>query len=211
MSLSDNVARPLVAVATHGGARRLAPLIAAYREGWGLVAVAVVHGPAATRIAALQYDHDALAAEEVVAARWWCRRRSEADRVVAAAIARLRRREANEATDRPSSIESSDSQVASSAAVSLACESIAGAATRLNVVLFTEEEISAEAIRMIGRVDEEMEKLQQAGELKALNRAYRAYRIDASARGETIVRYAEWMGNYRENLVRKLAATLRYT
>ena len=63
---------------------------------------------------------------------------------------------------------------------------------------------------VVARVDEEIERLQRSGDLKSVNKSYRAYRLETSARGEKTLRYAEWMDKYRENLVRQLAAALRY-
>jgi len=59
------------------------------------------------------------------------------------------------------------------------------------------------------RVDDEIEHLQRAGALKSVNRSYRTYRLDASARGERILRFAEWMDRYKANLIREIAANLR--
>jgi hypothetical protein len=87
---------------------------------------------------------------------------------------------------------------------------IAGAAKRLNIALSSDEEVDAEAMTVVARVDAEIERLQRSGELKSVNTSYRAYRLEASARGEKALRYAEWMDKYRENLVRQLAAALRY-
>jgi len=87
---------------------------------------------------------------------------------------------------------------------------IAGAAKRLNIALSSDEEVDAEAMTVVARVDAEIERLQRSGELKSVNTSYRAYRLEASARGEKALRYAEWMDQYRENLVRQLAAALRY-
>lgn len=59
-------------------------------------------------------------------------------------------------------------------------------------------------------MDEEIETLQRAGQLKSVNRSYRAHRIEASARGEKAAPYADWFNKYEANLVRQLAAALRY-
>jgi hypothetical protein len=95
-------------------------------------------------------------------------------------------------------------------ALAFACDSIARAAKRLNVALQTEQELLDEAAAVIARIDGEIERMQQRGELKSVNTSYRAYHIDASARGEPVTRYADWMRDYKAGLVRKLAATLRY-
>jgi hypothetical protein len=95
-------------------------------------------------------------------------------------------------------------------ALALAFEAIAGAAKRLNIALLSNEEVAADAMTVAACVDEEIERLQRSGDLKSVNKSYRAYRLEMSARGEKTLRYAEWMDKYRENLVRQLAAALRY-
>jgi len=52
--------------------------------------------------------------------------------------------------------------------------------------------------------------LRQAGELKTVNRAYRSYRIEAAACGDKALPYARWFDKYKQDLVRQLAAALRY-
>jgi hypothetical protein len=91
----------------------------------------------------------------------------------------------------------------------LACEAIAAAAERLGIALYADEEVVADAAAIIARVDGEIGRLQQAGELKSINRSYRTYRLESSARGEKVLRYAEWINKYKENLARQLAAALR--
>ena len=76
--------------------------------------------------------------------------------------------------------------------------------------MYANNEITAEAVAAIGRVEQELESLRNAGALKSVNRSYRIYRQDAVARGEKIVPYAIWFSKYKENLVRQLAAALRY-
>jgi hypothetical protein len=80
----------------------------------------------------------------------------------------------------------------------------ARAAARLS-----EEQIHAGALLVAARVDEELVRMQRAGELKAVNTSYRDYRVAAAARGEKIVRYAEWLDRYKATLVRDIAANLR--
>ena len=164
------------------------PLVAAYREGLGLAAVAVICA-AAGRVQ-INAAADAKAADM----RFWCRRLSDAERVAAAATARWR--SADEGGAAPT--------------FSMACESITHAARRLNVSLRSDEDIDAEAAAIIARVAEEIERLQRSGELKSINKAYRTYRIETSGRGERVLRYADWMSKYKEKLVRELAAALKY-
>jgi hypothetical protein len=76
--------------------------------------------------------------------------------------------------------------------------------------LLANDEITAEALAAIGRMERELESLRDAGALKSVNRSYRIYRQDAAARGEKIVPYAIWFSKYKENLVWQLAAALRY-
>jgi len=176
-------------------ARGQAALLAAYREGTGLAAVAVIRTHAGIRIAACAANDDGFScAGEQIETRWWCRRRSDAEAVAAAATARLQRRHAG----------------GGQPALAAANESIASAARQRNVALFAEEEVSAQAMAIIARVEEELERLRQSGDLKSVNRSYRAYRLEAAARGERVLRYADWMSKYKQKLVRELAAALRY-
>jgi len=73
----------------------------------------------------------------------------------------------------------------------------------------SDDEICNEAMLVAARVDREIERMQRAGEMKSANRSYRNYRLEASRRGERILRYAEWMDHYKANLVREIAANLR--
>ena len=196
--------------ATRGAATSVPPLVAAYCEGLGLVAIALIRGRAGLRIAALGRDDGrGRNAEDTVEARWWCMRASDAERVVAAATIRSRRRAPEDEREaRPC-----DSSAAPSGTFDLSSvtgKSIVTAAKRLGVTLHTDDETFAEATRVIARVDEEMARLKKTGELKTVNSSYRTYRIEASARGEKVLRYSDWMERYRETLVRKLATTLRY-
>ena len=194
------------------GPRGQSALIAAYREGLGLAAVVVTHGPAGARIVAAGEGAGRTLDVGVAEARWWCWRVADAERLAAAAMRRLRRCESQNGAA-PTAAPQGASPPApddASDAFALAAEAIAGAAKRLNVTLFSDDEITAEAMAVVARVDEEIERLHRSGDLKSVNKSYRAYRIETSARGEKTLRYAEWMDKYRANLVRQLAAALRY-
>jgi hypothetical protein len=161
-------------------------LVAAYRQGLELAAVLLIVGPGSLRLLAAGADGEAaLATGETVAARWWCRRRLQADGVVAAV--RLRRTASGE-----------EGQA-----------SVARAAQRLGVSLLSDEEITDEADRAIARLDVEVERQMQSGGLKSVNKSYRAYRLETSARGERVLRYADWIERYKANLMRDIAANLR--
>jgi hypothetical protein len=183
-------------------------LIAAYREGLGLAAVAVISDRAGIRIAAAASDLDEENESERVNARWWCRR-GDAARVAAAATTRMRRRESSGGPAAAPANSGSRHAQADCTPIQLAFASVCAAAKQLNVALKSDNEISAEAMDAVLRVDSELQKLQRAGELKSINRAYRAYRLEATGQGVRIQRYDDWMRKYRENLVREVAATLR--
>jgi hypothetical protein len=73
----------------------------------------------------------------------------------------------------------------------------------------SEDEIRSGAMQVAARVDREIERMQRAGDLKAVNTSYRDYRLKTSARGEKILRYAEWIERYKTNLIREIVANLR--
>jgi hypothetical protein len=166
-------------------------LIAAYREGLALAAVAVIAGPDGTRIVTLANDSE-LGPGVFIVARWWCRRASEAE-YVADSAARSLRRLRDKAAD----------------ASRIACESVARAAHRLGVALQTDADIIVEAKRAIARLDAEIVRQKQAGSLKSVNQSYRQYRLEASGRGERVLPYAKWMDRYKEKLIREIAANMR--
>ena len=206
MSVSEAVAR----AAAPRESRNRGALVAAYRQGLGLVAVSVIRGAAGIRIAA-EDGKERPATGEAVVARCWCRSAAEARRVANAAMAGLRRRQSKDGS--PSSSDESQSRLPDdiAGALLLAEKTIATAAKRSNVSLYTDAEICAEAGVAAASVDAQIERLRQAGELRSINRSYWNYRMEASARGEKILRYADWFSKYRENLVRQLAAALRYS
>jgi hypothetical protein len=180
-----------------------AALLAAYCRGMGLVAVALISDPAGMRIAAMEADDDAAAQ-----ARWWCRRHADAERIAAAATRRLRRQAQPPRINRGNST-APCSEAAPDDSFRLAEQTIAAAAEALNVGLYTDEEIIQAAMAAATRIDSEVERMQRAGELKSVNKSYQTYRIEASARGDKVMRYQDWMRRYKENLLCKLAATLR--
>jgi hypothetical protein len=170
-----------------------ARLVAAFRESFGLAAIAVIDGPDGVRIAAAAPGEEiACAAAETVHCRWWCPRAFEAAAIVTAATARLHGRGAHDG-----------------AALS-ACQAIVRAAKQRHVALRSDEEILEQATAAIARIDDELEQLRRSGDLRPVNKSYQAYRRDAAAKGERVVPYAQWMLGYKEQLVRKLAAALRY-
>jgi hypothetical protein len=190
------------AAAERRAAKDRAALVAAYREGLGLAAIVVIQEGAQTRIDVIG-EAGAIVEAGPETARWWCRYAKDADQVAAAATARLRRRESQDDLPHPPPSPSAPPADRLSAAVQ-------GAAKRLRVALYSDDEIFADADRTITRVEEEIESLKRAGQLKSVNRSYRAYRLEASARGEKAASYAEWFNKYKANLVRELAAALRY-
>lgn len=194
-------------------AKSRAALVAAYREGLGLAALAVTDGPAGTRIVAVGDSSDRADASpgDPAVTPWWCRRAADAERVAAAATAQLRRIELRDDPAGPSA-----AKVGAKLHVKV-CYSpgeisavIARAAKRLCVVVYSDQDISADAQRIIARVEEEIENLRRAGQLKSVNRSYRTYRMEAAARGEKAAPYAVWFDKYKAKLVRDLAASLRY-
>jgi hypothetical protein len=168
-------------------------LVAAFREGFGLAAIAVIDGPGGVRVVAAEPGAEIVcAAAETVHCRWWCPRAYEAASIATAVAARLHSRE-----------------TCDGAAVS-ARQAVVRAAKQRNVDLHSDEEILEQATAVIARIDDELECLRQSGELRPVNKSYQSYRRDTAVKGERIVPYAQWMLGYKEELVRKLAATLRY-
>ena len=170
-----------------------ARLIAAFREGFGLAAIAVIDGPDGVRVVAAEPGAEITCAPaETVHFRWWCPRAYEAASIAAAVAARLH-----------------DRQTGAGAAL-LACQAVARVAKQRNVDLYCDEEMLEQATAAIARIDDELERLRRSGDLRPVNKSYQAYRRDAAAKGERVVPYAQWMLGYKEALVRKLAATLRF-
>ena len=170
-----------------------ARLVAAFREGFGLAAIAVIDGPDGIRIAAAAPGAEITCVPaETVRCRWWCPRAFETASIAAAAAVRLHGRE-----------------TCDGAALS-ARQAVVRAAKQHNAELYRDEEILEQAMAAIARIDDELERLRQSGDLRPVNKSYQAYRREAAAKGERVMPYAQWMLGYKEELVRKLAATLRY-
>lgn len=184
------------AAAGCNAAKNQEALIAAFREGLGLVAIVMRRDPAGIRFVV---DSAEAELHDIGLARWWCRQREEAERIAAAATTRLARR-----ARRHSGNAAGDITV-------FAADAIAAAAERLAVRCWSDADVADESAAIIARVDAEFARLQAAGEMKPINKSYRDERLAAAARGEKIAPYAQWISKYRQNLVRRLAATLRYS
>jgi hypothetical protein len=168
-----------------------ARLVAAFREGFGLAAIAVIDGPDGIRIATAAPGAEIICGPwEMVQCRWWCPRAYEAASIAAAVAARH------------------SSETCDGAAL-LARQAIIRAARQRHVDLHSDAEILEQAMAVIARIDDELARLRQSGDLRPINKSYQSYRRDAAAKGERVVPYAQWMLGYKEELVRKLAATLR--
>lgn len=172
-------------------------LIAAYREGLALAAVAVVKSPDGLCIKTIAQDgmltDGALISGEILVARWWCRRAAEAECVADSAMRSYRRLR-----------KSSPDECAR------ACESVVHAANRLSVQIRSDADIDQEAERAIARLDAEIATQMRAGALKSVNQSYRQYRLEAASRGERVLPYAKWMDGYKIKLMREIAANVRH-
>jgi hypothetical protein len=167
-------------------------LIAAYREGLALAAVAVTACADGLCIKTMAQD-GALGPSERLVARWWCRRAAEAE-CLADSAARSLRRLRQKSPDE----------------TSLACESVTRAAHRLAIQIRSDAEIDKEAACALARLDQEIELQMRSGALKSVNQSYRQYRLEASSRGERVLSYAKWMDGYKIKLMREIAANMRH-
>ena len=166
-------------------------LVAAYRDGLGLAAVTLIAGNGGVRLVSfVEGEEPALAAGEIVQARWWCRSAQHAEWLVEAAAPRGAREIAPDDAGRMR-------------------DAIVNAAKLLGIALRADEEIAAEAVAVIARLEQEIAAQQLSGALKSVNRGYRDYRLQASARGEKVLRYGEWMDRYKAKLLRDIAQNLR--
>jgi hypothetical protein len=165
-----------------------AALVTAYREGLALMAVTLVAGDRGARLVISMADAP-LDAGETVHARWWCKSAQQAEWLVGS-VARATQQDDADASSR-------------------VCHAVLNAAKRLGISLRSDEEIAREAVAVIARLEQEIAAQQRAGELKSINRGYRDYRLQASARGEKVLRYAQWIARYKAKLMRDIAHNLR--
>lgn len=115
-----------------------ARLVAAFREGFGLAAIAVIDGPDGIRVVAAAPGAEITCAPaETVHCRWWCPRAFEAASIAAAAAARLHGRETRDG------------------ATLSACQAVVRAAKQRHVDLHSDEEILDQAKTAIARIDDE--------------------------------------------------------
>lgn len=84
---------------------------------------------------------------------------------------------------------------------------IISAATVEGVRLTTPQGIREHAASVIARVDTVFADLKARGELRALNRAYREHRTNACDKRSKVRTYAQWMTDYRMNILREVALT----
>jgi hypothetical protein len=202
--MSESKDRSL-AMRDRGSPSQAVPIDAFY-EGSGLAAIAVISGAAGIRVAAVNRGDDGVPGPgEAIELRWWCARAAGAAKVANAAMARLQRGESKRrivnAPAGPASV---------AASLRSAQTAIEKAAKRYGVTLYPDETIAAAATAIVTRMDQEVERLRQTGELKSVNQAYRTYRAELAARGEKALCYGEWMRRYKENQVRRLAAAWRH-
>jgi hypothetical protein len=161
-------------------------LLAAYREGLGLTAVTLIASGDGARLVAAAADAP-IENAETVHAGWWCKSAQQAEWLVDAVV-------------RAGPPNADAAQLG---------RTVLRAAKRLGIKLRSDEDIATEAIPVIARLEQEIAAQQRAGALKSVNRAYRDYRLGASARGEKVLRYAEWMARYKAKLMRDIAQNLR--
>jgi hypothetical protein len=77
------------------------------------------------------------------------------------------------------------------------------------VARLSEPALRSDALAVVARVEAEIARLQSTGGLKTVNASYRQYRLAVSARGEPVIRYADWMQRYKADLIREIAENLR--
>jgi hypothetical protein len=168
-------------------------LITAYRDGLGLVPVILIAGESCARLLC-SGEEPALTAGEAAQARWWCKSAQQGEWLVQTAMRAAQR---------------SDADPMSRYIAPHLGRAVLNAAKRLGITLRSDEEIARDAVAVIARLEQEIAAQQRGGALKSVNRGYRDYRLAASARGEKVLRYADWMERYKAKLVRDIAHNLR--
>jgi hypothetical protein len=173
---------------SNGASNASEALVTVYREGLGLAAVVLVAGEIGARLI-WSAEERMIDAGEAVHARWWCKSAQQAEWLAEAAVRAAQRSHADAARRLD--------------------QAVLNAAKRLGITLRSDEEVAREALAAVARLDQEIAAQQRAGGLKSVNRGYRDYRLAASARGEKVLRYAQWMERYKAKLVRDIAHNLR--
>jgi hypothetical protein len=138
-------------------------------------------------------DEEARDADATEQARWWCKSTHAVWLVAAVEAAEKRRQNADDAAGDAADL----------------AHAVAVSAKRLGIALISDEDMAAEANAVIARLEQEIAAQSRNGALKAVNRAYRDYRLQATARGEKVLPYAQWMARYKAKLVREIAQNLR--
>jgi hypothetical protein len=81
-------------------------------------------------------------------------------------------------------------------------------AESLGVQLQSDDELRQMAEAAVARIETLFEQMMSGGELRALNRRYRQYRLSRKAAGNGSVSYPRWLENYKAEFIRKMAAGL---
>lgn len=93
--------------------------------------------------------------------------------------------------------------------VRTAAESTARAADELGVTTQSRDEVDAAAAKAVAQIEQKFAELQRTGGLKTINKAYREYRLERQAAGETVMLYAGYLENYKLRMIRAVAETSR--
>lgn len=174
-------------------------LAKAYVEAAGICAVVVTRKPA-TEISRLTtrsvVDFSALqvarrAAEGKVDYFLWCRDKEAADRLVRATVEELIARQVHGRGRRI--------QLAAEKLFAIVQEVAHRTAERVT----PHERVVARALSVVGEVNAAYAP--GSGQLRALNRAYRAHRIAESSRGRKAVGYSEWLSEHKTATLASLA------
>ena len=79
-------------------------------------------------------------------------------------------------------------------------------AEQLGVTMQTDAEVRAIAEVAVRRVENTFDRMLRAGELRDLNRRYRAHRLARAAEGKGAQSYRAWLANQKLAMVRSTAA-----